>query len=137
MKLDDPRITTYLPVAILIAFALAQIDRAYRHDESPWNGSGFGMFSTNDHGAFRTVQVTAIADDGERRVRIPAELRRLHLRARDHPTHARLMRLALALEDQAPGASALRIEVWRALFDPDDLRPSRQKLSEVLLERGP
>ena len=131
------RLVPLLAPAALAVLAIAQVVLVHTTNLSPWKGGGFGMFSTNDHGAFRTVQVTAIADDGERRVRIPAELRRLHLRARDHPTHARLMRLALALEDQAPEASALRIEVWRALFDPDDLRPSRQKLTEVLLERGP
>jgi len=126
-----------LAPAALAALALAQVVLVHTTWLSPWKGGGFGMFSTNDHGAFRTVRVTAVEPGGERRLRVPTEHRRLRMQTREHPTRARLTRLAHVVEEQAPDASAIRIEVWRALFDAGDLRPTHHKVTELVLERGP
>jgi len=130
------RLLRELPSALLVALALAQIGLAFGAQLSPWKGGGFGMFATNDHGAFRTVRVYQIRDGEERRLHVPPELRRAELRARELPTEAALRRLAAALAGATDGARALRVEVWLTEFDAA-LRPSRRKLAEARYEAAP
>jgi hypothetical protein len=124
------RLLRELPSALLVALACAQIGLAFGADLSPWKGGGFGMFATNDHGAFRSVRVFALAGGEARRVEIPPELRRRELRVRELPTARALRGLAEALAGDAPGAEALRAEVWLTEFDAA-LRPERRKLAEA------
>jgi hypothetical protein len=98
--------------ALLVALALAQISGWQGCGLSPWKGGGFGMFATNDHGAFRSVRVVELAAGGERPVVLPSELDRLRRHVREVPREANLRRLA-----------ELRVEVWRIEFAPDDLAP--------------
>ena len=108
---------------LLAALALAQLGGWATFGLSPWLGGGFGMFATNDHGAFRRVRVTELAAGGERPVAVPSELDRLRRRAREAPRDANLRALGAALREQEPRLGALRIEVWRTEFAPDDLAP--------------
>ena len=110
--------------ALLVALALAQIGGWQSAGLSPWKGGGFGMFATNDHGAFRSVRVVELAPGGgERPVVLPAELDRLRRHAREVPREANLRRLADALRARAPSLGALRVEVWRTEFAREDLAP--------------
>ena len=108
--------------ALLAALALAQLSGWLAFGLSPWKGGGFGMFATNDHGAFRSVRVLELAA-GERRVALPDELDRLRRHAREVPREANLRRLAEALRAREPELGALRVEVWRTEFARDGLAP--------------
>jgi hypothetical protein len=110
--------------ALLLALALAQIGGFAAFQLSPWKGGGFGMFATNDHGGLRRVRVVELAAEGERPVAVPEELERLRRHVREVPRAANLRRLGTALRAREPGLGALRIEVWRTEFAPDDLAPS-------------
>jgi hypothetical protein len=109
--------------ALLVLLALAQLGGWRCAALSPWKGGGFGMFATNDHGAFRIVRVLELSDAGERPVALPSELDRLRRHARELPREANLRRLAEALRARAPSLGALRVEVWRTEFSHDDLAP--------------
>jgi hypothetical protein len=109
--------------ALLVTLALAQIGAWHGFGLSPWKGGGFGMFATNDHGAFRSVRVVELAAAGERPVALPGELERLRRHVREVPREANLRRLAEALRARAPGLGALRVEVWRTEFASRDLAP--------------
>jgi hypothetical protein len=130
------RLLRELPSALLVALACTQIALAYTVQLSPWKGGGFGMFATNDHGAFRTVRVYALLPDGERRIEVPPELRREELRARELPSARALRRFAGRMAPLAPEAAELRAEVWLIEFDAA-LRPSRRKLSEATWRGAP
>ena len=125
------RVLRELPSALLVALACAQLALAFGAQLSPWKGGGFGMFATNDHGAFRSVRVYALRGGEERRVEIPSELRRRELKTRELPSQAALRRLARALAAEAPDAEALRAEVWLTEFD-GALRPAHRKLAEAV-----
>jgi hypothetical protein len=113
----------WLPALLLAAVAVTQIVLAHTTDLSPWKGGGFGMFATNDHGAFRIVRVVERTDAGDRPIALPAELDRLRRHAREVPREANLRRLAEALRAGAPGLGALSVEVWRTEFASRDLAP--------------
>ena len=109
--------------ALLALLALAQLAGWLAFGLSPWKGGGFGMFATNDHGAFRIVRVVERTAEGERPVALPEELDRLRRHVREVPRERNLRGLAEALRAQRPGLGALRVEVWRTEFASDDLAP--------------
>jgi hypothetical protein len=111
--------------ALLLALALTQIGGWAAFDLSPWKGGGFGMFSTNDHGAFRQVRVVELAAGSERPVALPEELERLVRHVREVPRDANLRRLGAALRERSPRLAVLRVEVWRTEFAAADLAPTR------------
>jgi hypothetical protein len=119
--------------ALLLALGLAQIAGWLVFDLSPWKGGGFGMFSSNDHGAFRQVQVFERIETGERRVALPSELDRLRRHVREVPREANLRRLGVALRRAVPELGPLRIEVVRIEFAPMDLEPRRAPLAQLEL----
>jgi hypothetical protein len=117
-----------LPVLLLVLLGLTQVALTHTHQLSPWKGGGFGMFSTNDHGGLRVLHAYTLGEGGEARLRLPDELRRKALVAREIPTEARLGRLAEALAAGAPTADRVRVEVWRLEFD-GELRPSLRRIA--------
>ncbi len=119
---------------LLVALALAQIAGFYGYGLSPWKGGGFGMFSTNDHGGFRSVRVIELAPTGERRVELPQAHERLVRHTREAPHAGNLLQLAEAIRAGAPGLGALRIEVWRTEFAADDLAPRRVLVASAVSE---
>jgi hypothetical protein len=110
---------------LLLALALAQIAAFYAVGLSPWKGGGFGMFASNDHGAFRSVRVIERSDTRERALAVPEDLERLRRHVREVPRVANLRRLAEALRARDAGHGTLRVEVWRVEFAPEDLAPRR------------
>ena len=129
--------------ALLLALALNQLRLVRAEHLSPWLGGGFGMFSTLDQGSNRRIRAFALYGPYEREFRPTVELGDVERRARVHPTEGNLDRLALALLDGGalppPLPAALRIEVWRASFDPETLAPRWERLSDhrVELRGGP
>jgi hypothetical protein len=119
---ERPPLWAFLPCAVLVGVGLLQIVTALRTDLTPWKGGGFGMFATSDTGANRQVRAYAVFDDGERRLSLPRgrdPLRRVML---NHPTEQRVGAYASALagrlERRRPDLRAVRVELWRASFDP-------------------
>ena len=133
MKLDDARITVYLPVAILIFFALLQIDRATRHAQSPWNGGGFGMFSTNDRVNLRHLRAYAIRDGEEDLLKLGPRLQARVKAVTSFPAETRLIALGreLAEFETLEGATAVRVEVWRTRFDSGTSTAHLEKVREA------
>jgi hypothetical protein len=125
-----------LPAALLVALACTQIGLAFGAGLSPWKGGGFGMFATNDHGAFRSVRVYALRGGRAQPLEIPSELRRRELAARELPSDAALGRLLRGLAGEAPDAEALRAEVWLTEFD-GELRPRHRRLAELVRRSAP
>jgi len=117
---------------LLVTLALAQIAGFVGFGLSPWKGGGFGMFSTNDHGSFRSVRVFEMGENGERRVDLPPELEQLQRHVREAPRQANLERLVTELRAGTPGLGTLRVEVWRTQFSPVDLRPERVLVTQLL-----
>jgi hypothetical protein len=118
---------------LLLALALAQIAGWAAYGLTPWKGGGFGMFATNDHGAFRRVRVIQRTPEGERPVPVPDELERLRRRAREAPREANLRRLGEAMRELAPELGPLRVEVWRTEFAREDLTPHRALVASAEL----
>ena len=85
-----------LPSIALVLLACVQVGLVFVADLSPWKGGGFGMFSTNDHGSFRSVRVFA----EERRRRAP------HRRAADR-LQALFRRARAARRGRAPRLRAI------------------------------
>jgi hypothetical protein len=127
------RLLPWLAPALLAGLASVQIVLARTLELTPWKGGGYGMFSTTDHGGFRSLRAFALEAGSERRLPIPAELRREAFRARDLPSPQRLEHLARALAGEA-GEPTVRVEVWRLEFD-HALRPARLRLGHA--ESGP
>jgi hypothetical protein len=119
-----------LPSIALVLLACVQVGLVFVADLSPWKGGGFGMFSTNDHGSFRSVRVFAEAAGGERRIGVPADRFQALFRVRELPDEAALRAFAESLAPQAPDAAAIRVEVWRARFD-ESLRARYERIAAV------
>ena len=121
-----------VPPLLLVALALSQLAGFAAFHLSPWKGGGFGMFSTNDHGGFRSVRVLELRGGAEQRVALPDSLERLQREVREAPYRGNLEELAAALREAMPGLGPLRVEVWRTRFSPVDLAPERVLVAEAL-----
>jgi hypothetical protein len=119
-----------------VGLALAQAALVLGQDLSAWKGGGFGMFSTLDHEGWRAVRLFVEEPGAARPRRVPLEpaLRREARRARVLPDEASLRALARAAFASHPQASAIRVEVHRTRFDPDDLRPRTEPLAGLRVE---
>jgi hypothetical protein len=146
----------YVAPGLLVAVAVQQIILSSTLHLPPWTGGGFGMFSSIDMTATRTVRGVLIVDGREVPIRLGAAdpLGRQALQARALPTRVRLERLADLLArrswlvdpalrvasptdgSQATGVrpirpSAVRLEIYRILFDPTTLQVERILLADA------
>jgi hypothetical protein len=112
------RALTVLPAALLVAVAGWQAIRVQTHDQSPWIGAGFSMFSYVDASAYRPL-VTVAAEDASIEIAIPDHLRKEAERLLSAPTDDRAARFARALASEA--GRAVRVEIWRPVFDGETL----------------
>jgi len=115
-----------LAPCVLVVLAATQMALVSCQGLSPWKGGGFGMFSTNDHGAFRSVRVVALEPEGEASLELGRDWGRRRREVRDHPSSSRLDAFARDVSAGRGRASPLRVEIWRLRFDADDLRPSQE-----------
>ena len=100
----------------------------YTSDQSPWVGGGFGMFASTDGRGGRHLHIMAVGSGVEWELQPSREHRELVRRARSHPSDAALAALAEAMLAENPQTEALRIAVWRTLYDRETLTPSNQLL---------
>jgi hypothetical protein len=138
--------------ALLGAVAAVHVTRVAWCDQSPWRGGGFGMFATPDSPDMRFVRVYLLTTDGE----LPADAPRLWEAsvAQTAPTADNLERLAAQLATLAwtrrpdgacamcalPDAgavtfTAIRVELWRAVFDANSNRLCAVKHRETTRPR--
>ncbi len=107
------------PAALLAAIAALGVRNHVAHDQSSWEGASFGMFATYDNHTSRLVAATVDGPDGAVRVALPEDLEDDALRLRVAPSQGAIDALAEAIAQRAPGATSVRVELWRiALAEP-------------------
>ncbi len=125
------RLAALVAPALLVVVACAQIGLAFGAGLSPWKGGGFGMFASTDHSGFRLLRAAALDASGEHPIPFPPHLAPDRRLARELPTAGRLRALGEALAAEVPTAHAVRVTVWRTVFDQEDLRPELELLASV------
>ena len=130
-----------VPAIMLTVAALAQIALARSTDLTAWKGGGFGMFSTLDHGAFRTVDVLIDGPERSEALEIPPSLETAAARAAACPSDWLLRALAegvVAREKRYERpVSRITVTVWRAEFDRVTLRASEQPIRTFVYDVPP
>lgn len=120
--------------------ALLQIHLFRADDLSPWKGGGFGMFSSTDAGRQRQLRVYLVEPGRAREVAIPESLEDRAMRAAALPSPSRLRDFAASMGAEvgglAPQLVAVRVELWRTRFDPQDLLPSHALVRRIDLPWG-
>lgn len=136
-----------LAPALLVSVAGVHTYLVEAKNQTPWEGGGFGMFSTVDKRQARFVRCSLVTSEDTAQVRVPNHLSRYAERLRARPTKARVASLAQYLADatwtevdpdslgnpdppqyrfvpshEAPDRSAVsveavRVEVWRYHFE--------------------
>ena len=116
---------TLLPVAVLVAVAIAQVTLARTAGLSPWKGGGFGMFSTTDDAGRRRVRVYVTAPERSEEITISPSLEDAAVRAGVLPGARQLTRLARRVVERerrnGRPVEAVRIETWGIEYAPDTL----------------
>ncbi|NIV57868.1 MAG: hypothetical protein GWN07_29145, partial [Actinobacteria bacterium] len=112
------RLLMAVPATLLILVAGWQAVRVETHDQSPWAGGGFAMFSYVDAAAYRPL-IAYPTDDPSDRVVVPADMARERDRLLAAPTNDRAAGFAATLSARV--GVAVTVEVWRPLFVPDGL----------------
>lgn len=70
----DRTLALIVPI-FLVVVALIAVERYHRVDQSPWQGIGFGMFSSYEQLQNRTVRAYAEVEGVHTRVDVPDDLR--------------------------------------------------------------
>jgi hypothetical protein len=129
------------PAALLVLVATGQMALSGVAALTPWKGGGFGMFSTNDHAAHRTIRIIVTARDRSEEIAISPSLEDAASRAAMLPGRRELERLArLVVERErrhGRPAEAVRIECWRTEYDPTTLVATRRALCHFLFRVDP
>ena len=84
----------FLAPALLVSVAGIHSYLAAVKNQTPWEGGGFGMFSTVDKRQARFVRYVLVTPEGEARVRPPEHLHTYVERLRARPTSSRVESLA-------------------------------------------
>lgn len=89
-----PALAWFLAPALLMAVAGAHFYLVVAKNQTPWEGGGFGMFSTVDKRQARFVRCSLVTPQGEVRVGLPGHLDTYVERLRARPTPERAEGLA-------------------------------------------
>jgi hypothetical protein len=131
----------WLPVALLLAVAGAQVTLARSAGLSPWKGGGFGMFSTTDDAGRRHVRVFVSAPERSEELAVPPSLDDLARRAAVLPSDAALARLARGIAARERryqrSVDAVRIETWRIDYAPGTLAATSHRMREFVYRVDP
>jgi hypothetical protein len=115
----------WLPAAVLLVVAAAQVVLAGTAALSPWKGGGFGMFATTDGAAFRHVRVFVEAEGRSEELELAPSQEFPAARARLFPSDGMLTALARAVAERERRyerpVETVRVEVWRTEFSPVSL----------------
>mgnify|MGYP003135572986 CR=1 FL=1 len=95
---------------LLLAIAVIAVVRHHTVDQSPWQGVGFGMFSSYDYLPSRTARLTTTADGETTAIALPTDLRDELERVLVAPGDAHAEALAEEVMVRT-GADAVRLEI--------------------------
>lgn len=136
------RIAPFVPSALLCLVAIFQLYQSRAEGLTPWNGGGFGMFSTNDDGLARSLRIRTSGPRGQRDVSIPPapvppSLSKAATLAVAIPSMAHLRELGLGIAhvQAAEGfpVSRVHVAVQRLDYDPQSLAPRLEVVRELTL----
>ena len=131
MRSSFIRTLPILPVVLLVGVAAWQAVRVETHNQSPWIGGGFAMFSYTDNSVHRPL-VMSLPDGARVLFHVPPELDRRANRLRAAPTDDRVRQFAADLS--AWMGMRVEVEVWRPVFDADRLELTAQLLARSSAE---
>ena len=122
MSRRDLTIAWIAPV-VLLAIAAVAVVRHHTVQQSPWQGVGFGMFSSYDYLPSRTARITATIDGERSSIPLPDDLRDELERVLVAPGDSQAEALAEEILART-GADAVRLEILGHDVDdmPDGLR---------------
>lgn len=130
-----------IPAALLLAVAAAQISLAMTAGLSPWKGGGFGMFSTTDDAARRSVRIFVTAPERSEEIAIPRSLEDVARRAAVLPTDGGLLRLARSVVERehryGRTVDTVRVEAWRITYERTSLAATTALLREFVYRVDP
>ena len=130
----------WLPAAVLVVVACAQIALAHAAQLSPWKGGGFGMFATIDGTASRSVRVYVRAPDRSEEIAMQPSFEHAASRARLFPSRALMAKVAdiVAAREaryKRPVAE-ITVQVWRTHIAFDPLRANDGLIREFTFRVG-
>jgi hypothetical protein len=130
-----PAWRTTLPVVVLVSVAASQIVLVRTTTLTPWKGGGFGMFSTTDYAAHRSLRITVEGPDRSEEIAIAPSLADLAGRAASLPARRQLDRLARAVasRERRKGRSveSVRIECLRVVYESRTLGATEERICDV------
>lgn len=136
------RIAPFVPSGLLCLVAVLQLYQSRAEGLTPWNGGGFGMFSTNDDGLARSLRIRISGSQGQRDLSVPPSplppsLSNEATLAVAVPSgdHLRALALGIAHVQEAEGfpASRVQVAVRRLDYDPQTLTPRLEVIRELSL----
>jgi hypothetical protein len=128
---------TRLPALLLCVVASTQIWLAHHAHLSPWNGGGFGMFSSTQVFARRHLHVWLVSTGFREELGVPSRLDEEMRRVLALPTEARLRAFGTRMLEAYPDASradALTLTVYATQFDTRTLVPSGRPLRSLRMD---
>lgn len=126
----------YLPILFFIIIVGHHFYLVKYHHLSPWQGGGYGMFSTTDYGPSRFIKIFTLNNNIiQEEIEIPEYLSQLSKQVRSLPNSKYIKNLAIELENYLAinqhSAPIIRVEIWKTNYDSETLRPSHQKLNTI------
>jgi len=132
------RIAYCLPAILLVIVAIHQIYLARAAFLSPWKGGGFGMFSSTELGAARTIRVFVSAPERSEELQIPDSLAEGAQKVAIFPSNSLLQHFAKQVVSRERRkdrpVEVVRVEVWRIRFDVRSLQPQPEKLCDYVYQ---
>ena len=129
----------FVPAALLVAVACAQIVLAHKAQLAPWLGGGFGMFSTTDILTRRHLHAFVLYGGVRRETALPPDALREVMRAAAFPSQRHLRALArriAASPSRSDGAlESIEVQVWGVRYG-EGLAPSGVLLAGARIEAG-
>jgi len=126
----------FVPAVILVLVGSVQIALTRSAGLTPWKGGGFGMFSTTDDAAHRTLRIFVSASERSEELEITDSLTDAALRAAVLPSDRQLTnlaRLVVARERRhARPVKTIRIECWRTEYDVVTLAATSRRHREFV-----
>jgi hypothetical protein len=127
-----------LPALLLVSVAVTQIALARGAGLSPWKGGGFGMFSTTDDAARRSIRIYVGASGRSEELEIAPSQQDAAARAAVLPTDNELTRLARLVVDRerrnGRPVDTVRLQCWRITYARDTLEATSEMLREFTYE---
>jgi hypothetical protein len=129
-----------LPAVLLAGVAAGQIVLTRVTPLSPWKAGGFGMFSTLDAAAYRSLRIFVEGPERSQEIELAPSLHDLADRTLILPTDGALSRLAWAVAARearhARPVDTVRVQVDRVDFAPDTLAAHDHALRSFTLRVG-